>query len=76
MKNVETVNSDKINSEHTYLLKSLSEFGLKPADWMLVQNDEKMYLIRNIIEPGFYFIGLVKANDGQRQWRSIHLAGL
>lgn len=58
------------------LSNSLSEFGLCPTEWHIIEEDHYIYKIENKKEPHFYFQGKIKFENGHKKWRSIHLAGL
>lgn len=62
--------------ETSSLNKDLSDFGLKPNDWYLIQEDGLIYRIENKNEPTFFFKGRVHFRKGKKKWRSIYLAGI
>lgn len=65
----------KILQELSVLNKSLSEFGLCPTDWTIIEEDVHIYKIENNEEPDFYFRGSVKFENGRKIWGSIQLVG-
>ncbi len=58
------------------LTKALKEFGLQPADWMLISASENRLRIQNKSEPDFCFMGLYLETKGVFQWNHIRLMSL
>ena len=68
--------TSKKNQELSLLSNDLSNYGLCPIEWFLIQEDSVSYKIANKQEPGFYFRGRIQFKNGRKKWSSIHLAGL
>lgn len=59
-----------------HLTTTLSEYGLCPEEWVVINKGRKIYTIQNIQQPEFFFKGIIKFENGRRKWHSICLAGL
>gem|GEM_PF-1159825 len=66
----------KKKQELASLSKSLSEYGLSPAEWELIKEDRVNYKIANKYEPKFFFRGRIQFRRGRKIWGSIQLAGI
>lgn len=58
------------------LTSQLSQFGLQPADWSLVSEQNNQIRIQNKFDASFYFLGSVQNLNGKRQWKNIQLISL
>lgn len=58
------------------LNSSLSDYGLCPTEWQIIEEEDWLYKIQNKEEPHFFFRGKIKYVNGHKKWRSIRLAGL
>ena len=64
------------NPDNERLHSALSDFGLCPNDWTLVQKSNVLYVIQNTIEPSFHFIGYVNVERSHKKWNFIQLGGI
>lgn len=69
---------NKISGQHTQLQTGLSQFGLRPKDWIIELGVNDLLLIRNKSEESFCFVGKVKTSKKPQKldWQFITLASL
>ena len=65
----------KQHQEMESLVKSLSDYGLSPSEWLIKKEKGCIYKIENRNEPSFFFRGVVSIKRGRREWGSISLSG-
>ena len=58
------------------LKNSLSDYGLCPTEWLIIEEEVCNYKIENKEEPLFFFRGKIKLENGLKKWGAIRLAGL
>ena len=62
-------NKNDLNSQ-------LSQFGLQPTEWSLLNEQNDQIIIQNKFDDSFYFIGSVQNLDGKQKWKNIQLVSL
>ena len=73
---LQTHNNQNQPQSTNALISGLSDYGLCPAEWLVTKEHGTVYKIENLLEPGFFFRGKVKFENGRKKWISIHLAGI
>lgn len=58
------------------LTRSLSEFGLSPQEWLIQQENQYSYIIKNKQSPDFYFRGYTDRSAKKPRWHRLQLVGI
>lgn len=75
MNQFKTTNTQMQVQQLLGLQLGLTEFGLRPTEWQIVQKNSQKFMIQNTDENNFYFIGEVQPTN-KNKWKSIRLASL
>ena len=65
-----------ISENKSDLNSQLSQFGLQPKEWSLINEQNNQIIIQNKFDDSFCFIGSVQNLDGKQKWENIQLISL